>query len=104
MTSLEQLLDKADSLVNEARQVMERKNHDYTSGSNDPFANFRGAEHLGVHPAVGILLRVGDKLQRIRTFAERGELKVDGEGLRDACLDVINYIILVYALLTEEAA
>lgn len=28
--------------------------------------------------------------------------KADGEGLRDAVLDVINYMILVYALLTED--
>jgi hypothetical protein len=82
---------------------MSRKNHDYTSGSGDPYANFRTAEQLGVHPAVGIMLRMGDKMQRIRTFAERGELKVDGEGLEDAVVDCINYAVLAYGLLLEDA-
>jgi hypothetical protein len=95
------LLQKAASLTREALELMQLKNHDYTSGSGDPYANFRTAESFGVHPAVGIVIRLGDKLQRIRTFAERGELQVDGEGLRDACLDVINYAVLVYGLLTE---
>ena len=98
----EMLLQHADELTFEAREIMAKKNHDYTGGSDDPYANFRMAGSLGVHPAVGLCVRIGDKLQRIRTFAERGELKVDGEGLRDACIDVINYAILAYGLLTEE--
>lgn len=96
------LLEKADSLTTEALELMRRKNHDYTSGSGDPYANFRTAQSFGVHPAVGIVIRVGDKLQRIRTFAEKGTLQVQHEGLRDACLDVINYAILAYGLLTED--
>jgi hypothetical protein len=95
------LLQKGESLMQEARELMLRKNHDYTSGSGDPYANFRTASSFGVHPAVGIVIRVGDKLQRIRTFAERGGLAVGDEGVRDACLDVINYAVLVYGLLTE---
>ena len=101
-TPAQRLLRKADDLTDDAARIMRQKNHDYTSGSGDPFANFRMAGSLGVHPAVGICIRTGDKLQRIRTFAERGELKVDNEGLRDACVDVINYAILVYAMLTED--
>lgn len=95
------LLQKAEQLTREAIALMHRKNHDYTSGSGDPYANFRTAASFGVHPAVGIVIRTGDKLQRIRTFAERGHLEVDGEGLKDACIDVINYAILAYGLLTE---
>lgn len=96
------LLQKAEQLTREAIALMHRKNHDYTSGSGDPYANFRTAASFGVHPAVGIVIRTGDKLQRIRTFAERGHLEVDGEGLKDACIDVINYALLAYGLLTED--
>lgn len=102
MTPTEILLEKAALLTAEAQSIMHKKNHDYTGGSGDPYANFRGAEYLGLHPATGLLLRMQDKLQRIRTFAERGELKVDGEGLKDAVIDCINYSILVYGLLTED--
>lgn len=98
------LLNKGQMLMQEAVALMHRKNHDYTSGSGDPYANFRTAASFGVHPAVGIVIRTGDKLQRIRTFAERGKLEVDDEGLKDACIDVINYAVLVYGLLTENDA
>ena len=104
MTEAERLLTVADNLTAGAREIMLRKNHDYTSGSGDPYANFRGAQFLGIAPAVGICLRIQDKLQRIRTFAERGELRVDGEGLHDAVIDVINYAVLAYAVLTEDQA
>ena len=102
MTPIEHLMTKGADLMEEARFLMTQKNHDYTSGSGDPFANFRTAANFDVHPAVGILMRMNDKMQRIRTFAERGKLEVDGEGLRDACIDMINYSVLVYALLTED--
>jgi len=100
-TPAERLVRIASELTRDALALMERKNHDYTSGSGDPYANFRMAGALGVEPVVGICIRTGDKLQRFRTFAERGELHVTGEGLKDAALDVINYAILAYALATE---
>jgi hypothetical protein len=81
---------------------MHQKNHDYTGGSGDPYLNFRGAEAYEIHPIVGLLMRMDDKQMRIRTFAERGELKVDGEGLKDAVLDLINYSVLAYGMLMEE--
>lgn len=91
-----------DELTRHARGIMEAKNHDYRGGSGDPYANFRGSVSLGVDPITGVLLRVQDKLMRIKTFAEKGELKVKGEGLKDAVTDVINYMVLAYGLATEK--
>lgn len=102
MKESERLLKNHHDLTMKAKKIMAKKNHDYTGGSGDPYANFRMSEAMGVHPALGLLIRVGDKMQRVRTFAERGELQVDGEGLEDAVIDVINYMVLVYSLLTEE--
>lgn len=102
MKESERLLKNHEILTDKARAIMSKKNHDYTGGSGDPYANFRMSEAMGVHPALGLLIRVGDKMQRVRTFAERGELQVDGEGLEDAVIDVINYMVLVYSLLTED--
>lgn len=82
-------------------EIMKKKNHDYTQGSGDPFKNFRASEVLGVPDFLGILVRMQDKMQRIRTFGERGKLEVDGEGLLDAVVDIRNYAVLVYALMTE---
>lgn len=81
--------------------VMRKKNHDYTDGSVDVFANFRMAETFGIPAEKGILLRVGDKMQRINTFIGKGNLKVEDEGVMDACDDIINYMILIKGLLLE---
>lgn len=84
--------------------IMKQKNSDYTGGekSQDPFANFRASSVLGVHPVKGILIRIIDKIQRINSFANDGELKVSGESVDDACEDIVNYAILIKAILTEQ--
>lgn len=89
------------TLSAEARNLMQKKNADYAHG-DDPFRNFRAAEVRGVHPAKGILIRIDDKLQRFASFIERGDLKVSNESLRDSAIDVINYVVLMYGLLTEK--
>lgn len=89
-------------LCEKARTLMLAKNHDYSFG-DDPFHNFRGAEKLGLHPVQGVLLRMQDKLQRIGTFvATEGKLMVTGEAVEDSVLDIINYAIIIAALVEEE--
>ena len=99
---IDELLKLHEATAKYTKDVMERKNHDYTVGSKDPFANFRSAEVVGVHPVVGILIRCGDKFQRLRTFVECGELLVKGESCLDAVNDVINYMILAKGMLMEQ--
>jgi len=96
------LLAQHDDLCKSAKDLMTRKNFDYTSGSGDPFANFRGASYLGIKPELGILLRMQDKMMRIRTFIEKGELKVKDESVKDALVDLVNYTVLLYGLIQEE--
>ena len=74
-------------LCAEARQLMDAKNRDYAAES-DPYRNFR---QFGRY---GILVRLSDKLARLRTFEERGEFSVKDESVLDTCKDVINYIVL----------
>tara|TARA_R100001377_G_scaffold54070_1_gene31860 strand:- start:459 stop:848 length:390 start_codon:yes stop_codon:yes gene_type:complete len=83
---------------------MEQKNSDYTGGksSTDPFANFNASSILDIHPVQGLLLRVIDKIQRIRSFTNDKELKVSNESVEDACDDIVNYAILAKAMLMEE--
>jgi hypothetical protein len=90
-----------DYLYEKGRNIMMAKNHDYRGGSGDPYANFRGSVNLGINPIVGILLRVEDKIQRIRTFASKGKLMVENEGVEDALVDVQNYMDLIYGLIKE---
>ncbi len=99
---LRQLLNLHETTCNRCREVMEKKNHDYTSGSGDPFANFRSSELMvGVEAEKGILLRTSDKMQRMRTYIEKGKLAVEGEGVFDAIDDTINYMILLKAMIKE---
>ena len=84
--------------------IMVKKNSDYTGGkkSQDIFANFRSSQVLGIDPVLGIMMRVMDKIQRIRSFTEDGELKVSDESVYDACEDVINYMMLAKAMFVEK--
>lgn len=83
---------------------MRAKNSDYTGGKNatDPFANFKTSVVIGIHPVNGLLMRVLDKIQRIRSFVNDSELQVPNESVEDACHDIINYAILAKAMLREE--
>ena len=99
----DELLTLHGELTNKAFSIFEAKNHDYTGGDagNDPFANFRASEAMGVPAEMGILVRCIDKFQRIRAFAAKGELKVKGESVEDAIIDVINYMILLGGIVRE---
>lgn len=94
-------LQHLDELYNKARAIMERKNHDYRGGSGDPYSNFRGSQLYDVDPIIGILLRQGDKQKRVETFVRRGTLKVVGESVDDALIDIINYCALIRGLIKE---
>lgn len=98
-----ELFNAHAELCDEARAIMEEKNHDYSGATGDPFANFRGSEAFDITPEIGIMLRMQDKMMRIKTFVEKGQLHVKGEGLRDAALDLINYTVLLHQLAGERS-
>lgn len=77
-------------------QLILNKNQDYSS-SEDPFANFRAAEWLGLTIEQGILLRLSDKMMRINNLLSRPQ-NVNDESIEDTLLDAINYnnILLTY--------
>ena len=87
----------------EIQQILHAKNHDYTAGSPDPFANFRHAELEGVDPVKGVMVRVSDKMQRLRAFINSGKLLVKGESFEDAVHDIIGYMLIVKGMLIEQA-
>lgn len=88
----------------QAMSIMDAKNNDYSGGeqAHDALANFKAASSLGLHPLIGLLLRMQDKLQRLKSFANDGRLSVPNESADDACLDLINYAILAKALIIDE--
>lgn len=83
----EDLLALHAKLNEEGLKVMEAKNRDY-GADDDPFRNFH---EFGL---LGILVRLSDKLARLRTFTERGELTVKDESVTDTIIDARNYLVL----------
>lgn len=77
-------------------ELTQRKNNDYTGGSDDPFYNFTKVEYLGIADTErGFLTRMFDKLARITTFVNKGVLLVDEESVEDTLMDLANYSILL---------
>jgi len=86
-------------LLEEVRQLHLSKSQDYGSES-DPLANIRqGAEFVGIEPWRGCMVRVADKVQRLRTFCKTGRLV--HEGVRDTLLDLAAYSLLAIVLFDE---
>jgi len=98
----EELIQLQRDTFENATAILSRKNHDYSGGleTKDSLANFKCASVLGIHPLVGLLLRVQDKLQRIKTYVEVGSLH-DGDSVIDACEDIVNYAVLAKALILD---
>jgi len=86
-------------LLEEVRQLHLSKSQDYGSES-DPLANIRqGAEFVGIEPWRGCLVRVADKVQRLKTYCRTGRLV--HEGVRDTLLDLSAYSLLAIVLFDE---
>jgi len=88
-----------DMLMIEAGEIIEKKNRAYAC-TVDPLRNFMLAERAGICKAeVGLLIRVQDKLARLMNYVEQGHECLGEEGYRDSLLDIINYMVLMHALI-----
>jgi len=97
-----ELIELQKTMTASARAIMNVKNQDYSGATGGIFANFNACDYLGVSPITGILMRMTDKLSRISSFDTRGELLVQGEGVEDALIDLINYSVLIAGMIQEE--
>ena len=102
--NIKQLKEIHNETTKKCYDIMIKKNSDYTGGkeSKDAFANFRMSEFFDIEPVIGIMMRVLDKIQRIKSFSKDGELKVNEESVYDACEDIVNYAILAKAMFIEK--
>jgi hypothetical protein len=74
---------------NEARDLFKKKNTDY----GDSFATYG---------PVGVIVRMGDKIQRLVSVSKNGVAFVDNESLRDTLIDLHNYSAMAVMLIDEE--
>ncbi|MGH9992865.1 MAG: hypothetical protein ACREBU_01555 [Nitrososphaera sp.] len=97
---IEELMRLHNSLCDRAYTIMKAKNKDYTAGGG-VFANFDLSASLGVPRELGLLVRVSDKVIRLKSGITGGALAVKGEGFEDTILDVINYMVLLAGMSKE---
>ena len=72
-----------------------KKNQDYSS-SEDPFANFRLFNELG------FLVRMSDKLSRLKQYIANNKLSVEDESVVDTLMDLSNYANLLIGFLEDK--
>ena len=92
----------AESFFNECIEISKRKNADYTGVNQDPFANFKSVESLGISTEAGFLTRMMDKMSRIGSFVSKGELQVKDESVLDTLRDLSNYSCLLPAYIKSK--
>ena len=86
-------------LLKQMSEVHAKKSHDYANPS-DPFANLRESRTIKIPPYVGCFIRMLDKVNRIKSFINKGKLK--NESFADACLDLACYSIICLILYEED--
>jgi len=84
--SREEQLQKVHS---EALELFKKKNADY----GDAFAKYG---------TTGVVMRMGDKLERFVSITKTGINLVETEGLRDTLIDLHNYAAMAIMLLDEK--
>lgn len=73
----------------EALELFAKKNEDY----GDAFANYG---------AVGVIVRMGDKISRLVNITNKGINLVKDEKIRDTLIDLHNYAAMAIMLMDEE--
>lgn len=73
---------------NEGLELFKKKNTDY----GDAFANYG---------PVGVIVRMGDKIQRLISVTNSGVNLVNTESLRDTLIDLHNYSAMAIMLIDE---
>ena len=81
-------VSQLDCIQLEARALFVNKNKDY----GDAFATYG---------PVGVLVRIGDKIQRLQSITKNGIALVEDEKLRDTLIDLHNYAAMAVMLMDE---
>jgi ribosomal protein L10 len=92
----------AESFYQRLLDISKAKNADYTGGDPDPFANFTAVEQYKVKTEHGFITRMSDKMMRIASFINVGDLQVKDESVMDTLGDLANYCVLLAGYLRNK--
>jgi hypothetical protein len=87
------------ALLKEIADLHDKKQEDYGT-DGDPFANVRASRDFGVSPWIGAVIRLHDKVIRLKSFSRRGVLA--NESVEDSLLDIAVYALIALVLYREE--
>lgn len=77
-----------EAVQKEGLELFKKKNADY----GDAFANYG---------AIGVLVRMGDKISRCQSISNKSVSMIDSESLRDTLIDLHNYAAMAVMLIDE---
>ena len=86
------------ALLDEMKVLHQKKSADY-GRDEDPLANLRASEDIGIPASVGSWMRAKDKVRRIDKWFLKGSL--ENEGVEDSLMDLAAYCLLTIVLLRE---
>ena len=78
-------VERFKQITEEMQELCKRKNSDYGASVNDTYKKYG---------MVSYLVRIEDKINRIRNLVLNGNQKVEDEKIQDSLLDLANYSIL----------
>ena len=82
-------VEQMTKVQKEGLELFTKKNADY----GDAFANYG---------PVGVIVRLGDKIQRLSSVSKNGVTLVNNESLRDTLIDLHNYAAMAIMLMDEK--
>lgn len=85
-------------LLQRVGKMHDNKQADYGS-DEDPFANVTASTEFGIEPWLGAVLRMNDKVTRLKTAAKGKQLK--NESVVDSLLDIAVYSLIALVLHEE---
>ena len=85
-----------EKILEEWKELHNRKNSDYAN-SNDPYYNLRACEDMGIPAWKGVLVRMTDKMSRLKNLA-RDPSAAKNEPMEDTFDDIGIYAALGKAL------
>jgi hypothetical protein len=88
-TTKKPLIQKLLAIHSEGIHLFVKKNADY----GDAFATYG---------PIGVLVRMGDKINRLLSITKNGTVQVQSESIRDTLIDLFNYSTMAVMLLDED--
>jgi hypothetical protein len=87
-TTKKSIIQKLLAVHSEGIHLFVKKNADY----GDAFATYG---------PIGVLVRMGDKINRLLSITKNGTVQVESESMRDTLIDLFNYSTMAIMLLDE---